>query len=530
MTATDTRGASREAPAAPSRRVRLARFGLLAAAFTVSACGLVYELALITLGSYLVGNTATQAAIVLSVMVFAMGLGALAAKPFQKRPALTFAVIELALAVLGGFSVLLLYAAFAWTTMYSIPLVIVAFAIGLLVGAEIPLLMELLQRIRRQAAGAAVADLNAADYLGGLLGGLAFPFLLLPLFGQIRGALLVGAVNAIAGVVLILILFRADLTKIQKQLLTVGAAGTALLLAAAFAYTDRFETSARQALYAAPIVYSEDSQYQQVVLTESVALSGEPDLRMYLNGDLQFSSVDEYRYHEALVHPAMDGPRRNVLVLGGGDGLAAREILRYPDVESVTLVDLDSAVTDLAKDFPDLVDLNGDAFRDPRMNVINDDAFNWMREHQESYDVIVVDMPDPDATETAKLYSLEFYEIVTSHLNESGRMAVQGGSPYFAPKTYWTIASTLRAAGYEPAPYQVSVPSFGDWGFHLVQASGTEPELSLDESVGPFKSLTPELLEAAQVFAPDRAEMDMPPSTLMEPIILDQVQSEWRNY
>src|SRR5690606_18421837 len=155
------------------KQARLARTGLLAAAFTVSACGLVYELALITLGSYLVGNTATQAAIVLSVMVFAMGLGALGAKPLQRRPALAFVAVELALAFLGGFSVMILYAAFAFTSLYSLPLVAVAFLIGLLVGAEIPLLMELLQRIRKQSAGAAVADLNAADYLGGLIGGLA---------------------------------------------------------------------------------------------------------------------------------------------------------------------------------------------------------------------------------------------------------------------------------------------------------------------------------------------------------------------
>lgn len=512
------------------RSVRAARAGLLATVFVVASCGLVYELALITLGSYLVGNTATQASIVLAVMVFAMGLGALAAKPLQRRPALAFAVVELALAVLGGFSVLILYAAFAWTSLYNLPLVVIAFAIGLLVGAEIPLLMELLQRIRTQAAGSAVADLNAADYLGGLIGGLAFPFVLLPVFGQIQGALLVGAVNAVAGIVLVFTVFRPDLSKAGRQLLAVAAGGIALLLAVAFVYTDRFEVAARQALYADPIVYSEDTPYQQIVLTESAGPFGDQDFRLYLNGDLQFSSVDEYRYHEALVHPVMDGPREDVLVLGGGDALAVREILRYDDVESVTLVDLDPAVTELARSFDDLVELNGGALSDPRVEAVNEDAFTWLREHSGEFDTIVVDMPDPDATETAKLYSVEFYAMAAAHLNETGRMVVQGGSPYFAPKTYWTIAATLEEAGYEPAPYQVSVPSFGDWGFLAVGADGAAPELSLDETVGDFRSLTPELLEAAQVFPPDRARMDMRPSTLMHPVILDQVQSEWRNY
>jgi spermidine synthase len=513
-----------------ARRVRLARFGLLATAFAVSACGLVYELALITLGAYLVGNTAKQASIVLAIMVFAMGLGALAAKPLRRWPALAFAAVELALALLGGFSVLLLYAAFAWTDLYSLPLVAVAAAIGLLIGAEIPLLMELLQRIREQAAGAAVADLNAADYLGGLIGGLAFPFVLLPFFGQIQGALLVGAVNAVAGVLLVWVLFRRDLSTMAKQLLTLMAAGTAILLVAAFAYTDRFETAARQALYAAPIVYTEDSRYQQIVMTEAASPFGEQDLRLYLNGDLQFSSVDEYRYHEALVHPALDGPREHVLVLGGGDGLAVREILRYPDVETVTLVDLDGAVTDLAREFDDLVDLNEDAMNDPRVTVVNEDAFTWLRQQAGTWDAIVVDMPDPDATETAKLYSVEFYGLAADRLNATGRMVVQAGSPYFAPKTFWTIASTLEAAGHAPSPYWVSVPSFGDWGFHLVQADGEAPDLGLDTSVGPFRSLTPELMEAAQVFPPDRARTDMEPSTLMRPVILELVESEWQHY
>ncbi|MEU6859950.1 polyamine aminopropyltransferase [Glycomyces sp. NPDC046736] len=512
------------------RRVRLARFGLLATAFAVSACGLVYELALITLGAYLVGNTAKQASIVLAVMVFAMGLGALAAKPLRRWPALAFAAVEIALALLGGFSVMLLYAAFAWTELYSFPLVLVAAAIGLLIGAEIPLLMELLQRIREQAAGAAVADLNAADYMGGLIGGLAFPFVLLPFFGQIQGALLVGAVNAVAGVLLVYLLFRKDMSGAAKRWLAVAAAGTALLLVGAFAYTDRFETAARQALYAAPIVYSEDSQYQQIVMTEAASPFGERDLRLYLNGDLQFSAVDEYRYHEALVHPAMAGPHENVLVLGGGDGLAVREVLRYEDVESVTLVDLDGAVTDLARTFDDLVELNEGSMNDPRVEVVNEDAFTWMRAQTGVWDTIIVDMPDPDATETAKLYSVEFYELTADHLNDTGRMAVQAGSPYFAPKSFWTIGSTLDAAGYASTPYWVSVPSFGDWGFHLVHVDGEAPDLSLDETAGPFKSLTPEVLEAAQVFPPDRAKMDMQPSTLMHPVILDIVESEWRHY
>ncbi|MFD0485738.1 hypothetical protein ACFQ0O_41005 [Saccharopolyspora spinosporotrichia] len=213
-----------EPAAAPRPRGRLARTAVLVAVFVCAACGLVYELALVALGSYLIGDTIGQASIVLSLMVFAMGVGALAAKPLQRWAAAAFALVELVLALLGGLSVLLLYAAFAWVGLYLPALIVTALVLGALIGAEIPLLMVLLQRIRKQDAGSAVADLFAADYVGGLVGGLAFPFLLLPLFGQIQGALLVGMLNAAAGLGLVLTVFRRELSKRVRLVLVAASA------------------------------------------------------------------------------------------------------------------------------------------------------------------------------------------------------------------------------------------------------------------------------------------------------------------
>ena len=506
----------------------MARTGLLATVFVCAACGLVYELALVALGSYLIGDTAAQASIVLGVMVFAMGIGALAAKPLQRNAARNFAIIELTLALFGGLSVLLLYAAFAWLHIYTFGMVVLALLLGGLIGAEIPLLMVLLQRIRKQAAGSAVADLFAADYVGALLGGLAFPFLLLPFFGQIRGALIVGAINAIAGLVLIFTVFRADLGRKSRWGLSVIAVVVAGSLVGAYVYSDRFEAAAQQALYASPIVYSEQTPYQQIVLTETVEPSTVTDLRLYLNGDLQFASVDEYRYHEALVHPALSGDREDVLILGGGDGLALREVLRYPDVERVTLVELDPAMTDLAANHPKLTALNEGAMADPRVTVINADAFAWLREQTRQYDAIVVDMPDPDETSTAKLYSLEFYGLVKRALADHGLASIQSGSPYFAPRSYWCIYATVAETGLQPTPYHVPVPSFGDWGFML--AAKTEaPTPALDPPY-PLRSLDDPTLAAAQVFPPDQQMIDVPPSTLMHPRILEYSQAEWRSY
>lgn len=361
-----------------SRALLLAVVGLCA------ACGLVYELALVTLGSYLLGNTATQASIVLSVMVFAMGLGSLLAKPLRTAATLSFVVLELVLALLGGLSVLGLYLAFAFLSLYTPALIVVAFVLGLLIGAEMPLLMEMLQRIRAQRASDAVAELFATDYIGALIGGLAFPFLLLPFLGQIKGALVVGMVNALAAAVVAYGLFAGSLTRRTRTALAGASLAVIVLLAVALATSSRIEISARQALYRDPIAYSEQSAYQDIVLTRSTG--SPPDLRLFLNGDLQFSSSDEYRYHEALVHPALAGARSSVLVLGGGDGLALREILRYDDVEQVTLVDLDPAVTALASTMPELRQLNHDAFADPRVTTVNDDAFSWLRTHAASYD------------------------------------------------------------------------------------------------------------------------------------------------
>ncbi|MEV0292272.1 polyamine aminopropyltransferase [Nocardia sp. NPDC050710] len=507
-------------------RPRAARIALLATAFVCAACGLVYELSLVTLGSYLLGDTAAQASITLSVMVFAMGIGALAAKPLRPYAAVAFVGVELALALLGGLSVLALYAAYAWLDIYTAALIFTAALLGVLVGAEIPLLMELLQQIRRQEPGSAVADLFAADYVGALLGGLAFPFLLLPIFGQIRGSLIVGVVNAVAGLTLVFLLFRTELSRRSRWLFGSLTGVVAVILVGSYLYADRFEATAQQALFAHPIVRHEQTKYQNIVLTESISPFGTPDIRLFLNGDLQFSSVDEYRYHEALVHPALAGARRTVLVLGGGDGLALREILRYPDVERVTLVELDPEMIRLARTEPRLLALNRHAFDDPRVRVINADAFAWLRTDTGVFDAVLVDLPDPDQTSIAKLYTKEFYAMAGRVLAPGGTMVIQSGSPFFAPRSFWCIETTVRAAELRTLPYHVDVPSFGDWGFVLATRD-TEPRLRLDPAAA-LRSLDPPSLAAAAVFPPDRRNSGAPVSTLMHPVIVDLELREWR--
>ncbi|MEU3233210.1 polyamine aminopropyltransferase [Nocardiopsis alba] len=509
---------------------RAARFFVLLAVFICAACGLVYELALVAIGSYLLGDTITQASVVLSVMVFAMGVGSLLSKRYQSRPALSFAVVEGLLSLVGGLSILLLYGSFAWlsASAYQPTLVLLAFIIGTLIGIEIPLLMTLIQRIRKQEASEAVADLFAADYVGGLIGGLAFPFLLLPLLGLPKGALMVGVLNAVVGVAIVLWLFRSELTRVAYVGLALGLVAIVTVLSLAYYYAERFEVDARQAMYRDPIVYADRSEYQEIVVTQS--LDG-VDTRMFLNGDLQFSTLDEYRYHESLIHPAMAGAHENVLVLGGGDGLALREILRYEDVEKATLVDLDPAVIELASTDPVIRELNDDSFEDPRVEVINTDAFQWLRDNTDRYDVVIADLPDGTDVGTSKLYTVEFYSLIAQAMEGDSRLVVQAGSPFFAPDAYWSVERSLEEAGFGSTPYNVDVPTFGNWGFYL-STLGQAPELRLAEDVPDLRFLDEPLLAASQVFPADRRESDVEESTLMHPRVIGyhQDRQAWRGY
>ncbi len=510
---------------------RAARVLLLAAVFLCAACGLVYELALITLGQYLVGGSVYQTSLVLGVFVCSMGLGSFASKPLLPRAAAGFAAVELALALAGGLSVLALYAAYSWLDLYTPALIATSVLVGALIGAEIPLLMSLLQRIRQQDAGQAAADLFAVDYVGALAGGLAFPFLLLPVFGQVRGALVVAAVNLLAAVGIV-VLLRHALSPRARRAIAVAVLAVAACLGLAAALSGQFLVSARQALYDDPVVVSQRSAYQEIVLTETLpSPRGPADVRLFLDGDLQFSSTDEHRYHEALVHPAVAPGARSVLVLGGGDGLAAREVLRHDSVRRVVEVELDPAVLALARTDPRMRAANQGSLDDPRVQVVVADAMTWLRTARERFDAVIVDMPDPDAPATAKLYSQEFYGLAARALAPGGRLVVQAGSPYFAPQAFWCIGATVTSAGLQVTPYHVDVPSFGDWGFVLA-ARGAAPVPAVDPAVAAdLRFLDGDVLAAATVFPKDRAaDRSVQISTLDRPRILAYEARGWRGY
>ncbi|MFF4229038.1 polyamine aminopropyltransferase [Streptomyces sp. NPDC001820] len=522
----------------PPQAVRLpvrpdaGRYLVLTAVFVCAACGLVYELELVALASYLIGDSVTQASVVLSLMVFAMGIGSLLAKRLRCRPAVCFGLLEAALALVGGCSAMVLYAAFAWIGESRVVLVGFSLAIGVLIGAEIPLLMSLIQRISRRDAEGTVADLFAADYVGALVGGLAFPFLLLPWLGEVTGALLTGGVNVVAGGALVLWLFRRDLTVRWRGWLLVANVTVLALLATATILVDDFEQAARRAVYGDEVRVAIHTDVQEVVLTGGP--SGPLDL--FLDGRLRVSGRDEYRYHEALVHPAMRGPHARVLILGGGDGLAAREVLRYPGVESVTVVEVDPGVVRLARTDPALAVLNEYAYRDPRVRVVAADAFSWLREPRGAYDVVISDLPDPGITPSTKLYSQEFYGLVERVMPDGGRLVVHAGSAVSRPRTFWTVDATLRGAGFGTRAYCATGRLSGfttgpdrstgtasaphDWGF-LLAGAGWAPGLGLDPEAPRLRTLGPSALAAAARGAERTRLPALPPSTLVHPRYMD---------
>jgi spermidine synthase len=494
---------------------------LLAAVAACAACGIVYELALLTLSTSLNGGGIVATSLIVAGYIAALGAGALAVKPLLAWPAVTFVAVEALLGVVGGLSAAALYVMFSFVGGSLLMLAVGTALIGGLVGAEIPLLMTLLQGGRSSAAadtGRTVANLTAADYLGALIGGLFWPFILLPHLGMIRGAAATGIVNLLAAAVVSIFLLRSVVSARQLLMALCALAAALALLATLLVRAQDIETSSRQRLYADPIIAYRQSAYQEIVVTRRGN-----DMRLYLDGGLQFSTRDEYRYTESLVYPVLGAGARSVLVLGGGDGLAARELLRVPGVDRIVQVELDPAVVELARST--MRSANHGSLDDPRVRIVTGDAMSWLRDATApSFDAVIVDLPDPDTPVLGRLYSTEFYALVSHALAPHGLMVVQSGSPYSTPTAYWRTVSTVKSAGYAVTPYHVFVPTFGDWGFTLARRGDVAPRPVLPPNTPPLRFLNQSVLDAATVFAPDVRPQTLQPSTLEHPRVVEDMR------
>lgn len=491
---------------------------LLISVFLVATCGLVYELIAGALASYLLGDSVLQFSTIIGDYLFAMGVGSFLSQYLGKRrPDVAFVRLQNSIALIGGCSAAVMHLAYAYSGGFRLVLYLLVFLVGLLVGVEIPLLMNILKK--NYGFRELVSHVLALDYLGALLASVLFPLVLIPQLGLIRTSFCCGLVNVAVAWVFIRT-FRIRLaTLVWETALVAIVLGTGLLFA------DKLTSWAEEGLYPDPIVLSRTTPYQRLVVTRR-----HQELRLYLNGNLQFSSQDEYRYHESLVHPPLSSvtQARNVLILGGGDGLAAREVLRYPEVQQVTLVDLDPAMTRLFRDHPALSRLNDLSLRDPRLRVINADAFVWVRSAPaQTFDAIIVDFPDPSNYSVGKLYTNAFYRSLKHRLRAGGALAVQCTSPLFARRSYWCIIETLRAAGWHVRPYHVYVPSFGEWGFALAGGAGpARPNLA--RLPAGLKFLEAKGLEHLFAFPQDMAAVPVPVNRLFDQVLVRLYEQDWR--
>ncbi|MDQ0231388.1 polyamine aminopropyltransferase [Metabacillus malikii] len=498
----------------------------------VSVCGIIFEVLFGAAGSYLLGDGVKQYTLTISLFLTGMGIGASISERVTKHLILSFVWIEYLIGIIAGFSTFLLFgvSAFLGDGMNSLFLYTVTLVVGALTGVELPILIRKANEIG-VTVQKSTARVLFSDYAGGLIGGILFVYLLRPEFGLVKTAFIVALINVTIAL-WILIYFKKEILTFKRHF----SAGIVifLLLVVGIFIGEETAFTFEQKLYRDPIIYTEQTEYQQIILTKE-----QGDVRLFLDGQLQFSSSDEYRYHETLVHPAMATAQKkeNILILGGGDGLALRELQKYDEVKSMTLVDLDPEVVELGKTHRDLVKLNEGAYEDERVKVVNDDAFQFVKHSKQFYDVILVDLPDPNNESLSKLYTLEFYQLLRNHLIPGGSLMIQATSPTFATEVYWSIDKTVQAADLNTANLHVDVPSFGDWGFVLAKREPVQLDTAtLDVET---RYLTDDVLAGLRTFGKDidkditdekGNKIPIEVNTLTRPTIIEKYEKAWRSY
>lgn len=496
---------------------------LIYAAFIAGVCSIIYELLIATTVSYFMGDSVKYFSLTIGIYMAAMGLGSFASKYVDERLLNKFIGAELALGILGGLSIPALYFSYAFEDFLIPAYLFFTISIGFLIGLEIPFLTRLMETYNQLKIN--IANILSFDYFGALIATIAFPFVLLPFFGIYQSSLLFGLVNMSIAVALLWV-FGHKIGK-QAKLLRVLTVVASSVLVVMIAFSGTALHHWDQILYQDRIVHAEQSRYQHIVVTKN-----REDIRLYLDGNLQFSSIDEYRYHEALVMVPMavrKQPVRRVLLLGAGDGLAVRELLKYPEIEEIVLVDLDQRMIALAEKNLYLKTINQGSLENKKVNIVISDAFTYLTANVRGFDLIIADLPDPNNNALARLYSEQFYKLVHKNLGPGGIFVTQATSPYFATEAFWSIAKTIEASGFKHNyPYHAQIPSFGEWGFVL--ASDGNIDLSTPPILPETKFLTEQNFPNLFVFDKDIVASNVAINHLDRPVLLGYYLRGWRYY
>lgn len=432
-------------------------FVLKASVFATGLAGIVAEYVLSTLATYLLGNAIFQWTIVMSLMLFAMGLGSRLSKFFDKNLIDLFVLVEFTLSVICASASVLAYGLAAYTEQINLVIYCIAMAIGILIGFEIPLVTRINNQYEELRTN--IASVMEKDYYGALIGGLLFAFVALPHLGLTYTPIALAIVNF--AVATVFMYKFSHLLAVKKEVYTAFCMSIFMLGGLGY-YAKPIIMFGEQSQYKDKIIYSKQTKYQKIIMTQWC-----DNYWLYINNQEQFSSFDEEKYHEPLVHPAMmlAADTANILILGGGDGLALREIWKHKAVKSVTLVDLDAQMTTFAATNPILTQLNKNSMADPRLNLVHMDAGKYLKDHHEKYSVIIIDLPDPDSVDLMHLYSVDFYRLIKDRLRRGGVIVTQSSSPYFSPKAFLCVKKTMETAGLSTLPYHNQVPTMGEWGW-----------------------------------------------------------------
>lgn len=494
---------------------------LMLTTLIISGCSLCYELIISAISSYLVGDTVLQYSITIGLYMSAMGLGSFLSKYMKQNLFDWFVMVEIGVGLVGGISAVLLFLANLYIEQYQLVMYLVIIIIGTLVGVEIPLLTRIIEEDEENLR-VTLSSIFSFDYIGGLIGSIAFPLLLLPQLGYFATAFLTGSLNLVAAM---LIVFKYSERVRKAAALKVTAVLLFLGMVTGIFASDYLANQIEGGLYRDRIILSEHTPYQHIVMTRH-----KDDIRLYIDGNIQFCSLDEYRYHEALVHIPMANALKKdkVLVLGGGDGMAVRELLKYEDTE-ITLVDLDAEMLQICRENNHIVELNEGSLSSDRLTIVCQDAYRFLEETKEKFDVIIVDLPDPNNETLNKLYTNVFYRLCRGALTEDGVMTVQSTSPYYAPKAFWCINQTLESEGFFVKPYHIQVPAFGDWGFNMASIKELEGDINISVDT---KYLTSENVGALFIFGKDETlqGQEIEWNTLSKPMLIHYYADAVRNW
>lgn len=494
---------------------------LLISVFIVGFCTIIYELLIGSVSSYFLGDSVKQFSIVIGLTMTAMGIGTLVSRLINENLIYYFIMVEVVLAIIGGLCVPILYFAYTMEAIYYPIMIILILAIGILIGLEIPLLTRIMEKYYNLKDN--ISNVLSLDYLGAFIATLVFPFILLPMLGVFESSVIAGFLNLVVSVINFL-WFKDKIIRKKSIKLVYLMILIFIFLMGLFLFSKEIVKTWENNIFEDRVIYTKQTPYQKLVITKN-----KEDIRLFIDGNVQFSSIDEYRYHEQIVHVpcSMAVKREEILVLGGGDGLAVREILKYKDVKKITVVDLDKEMTDLAQKQKYFIELNKNSFNNPKVKIINEDAFKFLEKVNKLYDIIIVDLPDPNNSSLARLYSREFYKLIRKNLAKQGIMVTQATSPFYSAEAYWCINESLKSAGYKNTyPYHTYVPSFGDWGF--IMASNIKYDIQKIRIKVETKYIDDEVIKNAFKLEKDVKRENIMYSTLDRPKILEYYLKGWR--